>query len=194
MKTFKQLKEEINSLQEDGVLDTLKGAREKVQSFKKELVGAVKPYVPSKESMRDFGRGAFKGATWGTGENIMAKARSVVNKTDYGKELEKEKAANVAAEKRSPVAFSGGEIVGSVATPAPLAGGAIKAATGLVKGSGLASAAVKKGISAAGNIAADTGYETAIRPVKTKMDMPATSKPVTNNPIQRKAVPVKPLR
>ena len=113
----------------------------------------------------DLGRGAWNGVTLGSGDNIVAGARSLVKGTKYKDELGREVKATKDAEARSPYLYGGANLAGSVLAPIP--GGAVgalaaKGAKALGAGKGLTTAASLGG-NVAANIAAAQAVGSAVK-------------------------------
>jgi len=111
----------------------------------------------------DFGRGAWNGATLGTGDNIVAGVKSAFGPGTYKDELKNQMASSQEAEKRSPWLYGAGNIAGSIAAPIP--GGAV--AGGLIKGASTAAKLARAGTSLGVNLAAQKGVDT----LKNKADL-----------------------
>jgi len=111
----------------------------------------------------DFGRGAWNGATLGTGDNIVAGVKSAFGPGTYKDELQKQMASSQEAEKRSPWLYGAGNVAGSIAAPIP--GGAV--AGGLIKGISTGAKLARAGTSLGVNLAAQKGVDT----LKNKADI-----------------------
>ncbi len=120
----------------------------------------------SMQDVGDFGRGAWQGATLGTGSNIAAGAKSLFKGTKYKDELAGELKANQEAEKRSPLAYGSGNVAGAIGSSFAIPGAGIGnlAARGAAKlGAGAAGQALAKGATMVGtNLALQKGIDTAV--------------------------------
>ena len=120
----------------------------------------------SMQDVGDFGRGAWQGATLGTGSNIAAGAKSLFKGTKYKDELSAELAANKAAQERSPLAYGAGNVAGAVGSSFAIPGAGLGnlAARGAAKlGAGAATQALTKGATMVGaNLALQKGIDTAV--------------------------------
>ena len=120
----------------------------------------------SMQDVGDFGRGAWQGATLGTGSNIAAGAKSLFKGTKYKDELAGELKANQEAEKRSPWAYGAGNVAGAIGSSFAIPGSGVGnlAARGAAKlgagalGQGVARAAGQVGT----NLAIQKGVDTAL--------------------------------
>ena len=102
----------------------------------------------SMQDVGDFGRGAWQGATLGTGSNIAAGAKSLFKGTKYKDELSAELAADKAAQERSPYAYGAGNVAGAIGSSFAIPGAGVGnlAARGAAKlGAGAAGQALAKG-------------------------------------------------
>ena len=120
----------------------------------------------SMQDVGDFGRGAWQGATLGTGSNIAAGAKSLFKGTKYKDELSAELAADKAAQERSPYAYGAGNVAGAIGSSFAIPGAGVGnlAARGAAKlGAGAAGQALAKGATmVGGNLALQKGVDTAV--------------------------------
>lgn len=79
----------------------------------------------------DTGRGVASGVTFGYADNIIAKAKSLLNGTSYADELKKELEKTAAAKERSPWLYGAGEVGGTFAIPGMAAVKGLKGAAAL---------------------------------------------------------------
>jgi hypothetical protein len=128
MKTFKQLKEELDSLyfSEEEILAIL--SDESIdEEVRKEIFDHF--FQEADVDWDAVGKGVAQGVSFGYAPQIKAKAKSLWKGTDYEKELEKEKSEYEKAQERSPKSFAAGEY-GSMLIPA---GGAVLGAAKAAK-------------------------------------------------------------
>lgn len=158
------------------------------------------------EDVGDFGRGAWQGATLGTGSNIAAGAKSLFKGTKYKDELAKELAADKAAQERSPYAYGAGNVGGAIGSSFAIPGaglGNLAARQAAKLGAGAATQAVTKGAAMVGtNLALQKGIDTAVSahnqdvlgttdkagatPGATKPDAAGAAKPGASKPADAK--------
>jgi len=148
----------VNAFQKEGIEFNSSMAQSLTESFGYEFENEqLDEYSMQQfgQDAGDFGRGAWNGATLGTGDNIVAGVKSAFGPDTYKDELKKQTAASQEAEKRSPWLYGAGNVAGSIAAPVP--GGAI--AGGLIKGASTA-AKLARGATALGtNLAAQAGVD-----------------------------------
>lgn len=143
-------------------------------------------------SMKQFGsdvgdaaRGFSKGVTFGASDNIEAGVKSLAKGTSYKSELGKAKQANIAAEKRSPVLYGTGNVVGSIAAPVPGAA-AIKGISAATKLGKAAKFGAQIGANAATQSAVDK-VKSVAEPKIGIMVRPSKPKPVFKAPSIKKS-------
>jgi len=117
-----------------------------------------------KSDAGDFGRGALQGVTLGTGKNIAAGIKSALGPGTYKQELEKQIAADRAAQERSPWLYGAGNVAGALAVPIP--GGAV--ANAVVKGTGTAAKVARGAVNVGTNIATQAAVDKAVNTANTK--------------------------
>lgn len=112
----------------------------------------------------DVARGAWQGATLGTGNNIAAGVKSAFGSGTYKDNLAKQVAADKQAQERSPWLYGAGNVAGALAMPVP--GAAV--AGNLVRGASTAAKVAKGAVQVGANLATQAAINKGVNVANTK--------------------------